>query len=169
MYGLAFAGVSRTAADAAAAVPAPAPAIRAAAAAPISVMAPAPAISVRRRARRLLDAFMALSLWPGRRPLRRLALRRDECGSGRATRWHTFSVADGRRVTGHFVGRLGQLQVLDDALDRAQAGAASLVVVSGEAGIGKTWFCREVAGRAGRRGFAVGWGACWARGGAPPP
>src|SRR4051795_9190003 len=111
---------------------------------------------------------MAFSLWWGGARYADSALGRDECGPGRATGWHTFPVADGRPGTGHFVGRTGQLQVLDDALDRAQAGVASLAVVSGEAGIGKTRFCREVAGRAGRRGFAVGWGACWADGGAPP-
>jgi tetratricopeptide (TPR) repeat protein len=67
-----------------------------------------------------------------------------------------------------FVGRTGQRQLLDDALTRARTGEGSLVVVTGEAGIGKTRFCREVAGHARRDGFAVGWGTCWSDGGAPP-
>ena len=80
---------------------------------------------------------MAYSLWQGGARCAVSALGRDERGPGRATRWHTIAVADGRPGTGHFVGRTGQIQVLDDALDRAQAGVASLVVVSGEAGIGQ--------------------------------
>lgn len=41
-------------------------------------------------------------------------------------------------------------------------------MVSGEAGIGKTRLCREVAARAEGRAFAVAWGSCWPDGGAPP-
>lgn len=42
------------------------------------------------------------------------------------------------------------------------------MVVSGEAGIGKSRLCAEVAARARRTGFTVVWGSCWLDGGAPP-
>ena len=71
-------------------------------------------------------------------------------------------------MTGHFVGRARELRLLDEALAAAKGGEGRLVVVAGEAGIGKTWLCREVAGRATQIGFAVAWGTCWPDAGAPP-
>ncbi|GAA4629893.1 hypothetical protein GCM10023196_053080 [Actinoallomurus vinaceus] len=50
----------------------------------------------------------------------------------------------------------------------ARGGEGRLVVVAGDAGIGKTRLCREIASRAEDAGFAVGWGTCWPEGGAPP-
>ena len=67
-----------------------------------------------------------------------------------------------------FTGREAELHVLADALVAARAGEGVVVVVTGEAGIGKTRFCREVAAHARSAGFAVGWGTCWPDGGAPP-
>ncbi len=58
--------------------------------------------------------------------------------------------------------------MLDQAITAARAGTGSVVLVSGEAGIGKTRFCREVAARARVGGFATAWGSCWPEGGAPP-
>jgi tetratricopeptide (TPR) repeat protein len=71
-------------------------------------------------------------------------------------------------VIARFVGRVRELRTIDDVLAAAAAGEAYVVAVSGEAGIGKTRLCREVASRAERNGFAVGWGTCWPDGGAPP-
>jgi len=71
-------------------------------------------------------------------------------------------------VIGSFVGRITELDAVDAALARARRGEGCLVLVGGEAGIGKTRFCREVAAHARRDGFAVGWGSCWPEGGAPP-
>ena len=59
---------------------------------------------------------------------------------------------------GPFVGRSGELRVLDSARSAAQAGEAAVVVVTGEAGIGKTRLCREASARAEEAGFAVAWG-----------
>ena len=42
------------------------------------------------------------------------------------------------------------------------------MLVAGEAGIGKTWLCREVARRAEQTGAIVAWGTCWPDAGAPP-
>src|SRR6266545_6406780 len=71
-------------------------------------------------------------------------------------------------VTGQFVGRARELRLLDEALAAAKGGEGRLVVVTGEAGIGKTWLCREVASRAVRSDVVVGWGTCWPDTGAPP-
>ncbi len=52
--------------------------------------------------------------------------------------------------------------------DTAATGRRGLVVVTGEAGIGKTWFAREAATRAAADGWAVAEGRCWPHAGAPP-
>jgi tetratricopeptide (TPR) repeat protein len=71
-------------------------------------------------------------------------------------------------VTGEFVGRARELALFDKALAAARGGEGRLVVVAGEAGIGKTRLCREVARRAEQAGALVAWGTCWPDAGAPP-
>ncbi|MGH4017856.1 MAG: AAA family ATPase, partial [Pseudonocardiaceae bacterium] len=66
-----------------------------------------------------------------------------------------------------FVGRDHELAVLAGIRARAVGGRRQLVVVSGEAGIGKTWFCGRATVAAERDGFDVVWGRCWPDGGAP--
>jgi tetratricopeptide (TPR) repeat protein len=65
------------------------------------------------------------------------------------------------------VGREGELAALRSALGRVRAGAGELVLVRGEAGIGKSTlveaFCDEIRGQ----GVAVLVGAGWDEGGAP--
>ena len=56
-----------------------------------------------------------------------------------------------------FVGRTRALSRLRDAVEEAAAGRARLVLVAGEAGIGKTTLVSEAAARS---GWAVGWGTC---------
>jgi predicted ATPase len=67
-----------------------------------------------------------------------------------------------------FVGREAELAVLTRAGARAMTGRSQVVVVSGEAGIGKTRLCAEAGERAERAGWRVVWGRCWPYGGAPP-
>jgi hypothetical protein len=67
-----------------------------------------------------------------------------------------------------FVGRDHELALLADLRGRALAGQGQLVVVTGEVGIGKTWFCDHVSATAGREGFTVVRGRCWPHGDAPP-
>ena len=50
---------------------------------------------------------------------------------------------------------------------RALSGRRQVAVVTGEAGIGKTWFCERVTADAERDGFDVVWGRCWPHAGAP--
>ncbi|MFE2975264.1 adenylate/guanylate cyclase domain-containing protein [Streptomyces sp. NPDC059258] len=67
-----------------------------------------------------------------------------------------------RRFDVPFVGRDTELRALDAALERAvRAGAAGLLRVTGEAGIGKTRLVREwLAGRSASGGLAYGAGRC---------
>jgi len=67
-----------------------------------------------------------------------------------------------------FVGRHAHLEEVEALLDRARQGSGCLVLVSGEAGIGKTRFAEEAAGLAERTGAAVAWGQCTEEEGAPP-
>jgi len=60
-----------------------------------------------------------------------------------------------------FVGREGELEALSRLLELAQAGASSIAMLVGEAGIGKTRTARELASEALRRGARVLWGRCF--------
>ena len=66
-----------------------------------------------------------------------------------------------------FVGRGRECLLLEDALRKAQAGRGRLVLISGEAGIGKSRLAREFVGRAEEQGALTLWGSCWEGGGAP--
>ena len=69
---------------------------------------------------------------------------------------------------GHvLVGRGREMEQLDAALTDALVGRGRLVIVTGEAGIGKTALARAFAQHAGERGAAPAWGTCWDGGGAP--
>lgn len=71
------------------------------------------------------------------------------------------------RDAGALVGRSGELDQLDAALSEAIDGRGSLVVVTGEPGIGKTALARAFVERAAARGASCAWGSCWDGGGAP--
>jgi tetratricopeptide (TPR) repeat protein len=66
-----------------------------------------------------------------------------------------------------FVGRTAELERLDAALERAGDGSGSIVLVSGEPGIGKSRLADEMAGRARSASVRILWGRCWEAGGAP--
>ena len=59
------------------------------------------------------------------------------------------------------VGRGDERQLLQEALDDARAGRGSLVLVSGEAGIGKSALVDDLKQIAGQQGFCVLWGGCY--------
>lgn len=65
------------------------------------------------------------------------------------------------------VGREREIRTLEERIGEARAGHGGLVVLSGEAGIGKTSLARAAAGLAEARGFRVAWGRCPDGGGAP--
>lgn len=65
------------------------------------------------------------------------------------------------------VGRRRELHHLREALSAATAGRGSVVVLTGEPGIGKTRLARQVADDAAERGVLALWGLCREAGAAP--
>ncbi|WP_426573855.1 BTAD domain-containing putative transcriptional regulator [Aquihabitans sp. McL0605] len=65
-----------------------------------------------------------------------------------------------RRTRSAFVGRTAERTVLDRAWEAAMAGERHLLVVSGEAGVGKTRLTQETARGLHARGAYVLWGRC---------
>lgn len=63
-----------------------------------------------------------------------------------------------------FIGRRAVLAQLEDALDRVAAGAGRLILLSGEAGIGKSRVLNELSALASRRSLSVWPGICYAGG-----
>jgi hypothetical protein len=76
-------------------------------------------------------------------------------------------VATPSQPTRPTVGRARELSELDDLLGRAAAGAGSVVMLTGEPGIGKTRLAATLAGRCADHGARAVWAACWDGGGAP--
>jgi hypothetical protein len=72
-----------------------------------------------------------------------------------------------RAVVGAFVGREVELGRLSTALKDALQGQGRLVLVAGEAGIGKTRIAEELAVKARSRGVRVLWGRCHEEEGTP--
>lgn len=66
-----------------------------------------------------------------------------------------------------FVGREAELRTIAAALDGARDGSGGLILLSGEAGIGKTRLAEAVSEYAHKRGLTVGWGRAWESAGAP--
>src|SRR5215831_3425233 len=69
--------------------------------------------------------------------------------------------ADGRLAWGHFIGRAEEMAALRAAIDAALGGQASLVMVAGEPGIGKTRLAEEAGTYARLRGAQVLVGRCY--------
>jgi len=61
----------------------------------------------------------------------------------------TGGVVPDRSSTQVFVGRSAELDIVERSIRDARNGLPSLVLVGGDAGIGKTTFVREAASRAG--------------------
>ena len=73
-------------------------------------------------------------------------------------------MADGRAA---LVGRERHLREMTMLLEGVIAGRGNLVVLSGEAGAGKTRLAEEAAALATAAGVAVAWATCWSSGAAP--
>lgn len=72
------------------------------------------------------------------------------------------------RLTRQFVGRAEALASLQKGFARALKGTGSLVMLSGEPGIGKTRCAEECAQAIEGQGGLVLWGRCYEQSGAPP-
>jgi hypothetical protein len=65
------------------------------------------------------------------------------------------------------VGRVGELDVIDQALRAADEGSGSIVVVEGESGIGKSRLAEEAVHRAEAAGWRTAWSTCMDEVGSP--
>src|SRR2546427_1807444 len=69
----------------------------------------------------------------------------DLKGFGKVPAWRLLQIVDGSELPLAFVGRSAELARLRDAFDRAKGGRATLALVTGEAGIGKSRLVEEFA------------------------
>jgi tetratricopeptide (TPR) repeat protein len=67
----------------------------------------------------------------------------------------------GTDLSTRFVGRERELRQVHHLIKEAAAGGSRLIAVTGEAGIGKTTFCRRLASRAEHDGWRVALTCCW--------
>ncbi len=74
---------------------------------------------------------------------------------------------DATASVGALAGRQDALAYVRRAVEEAIAGRGQLVLLTGEAGIGKTAMAAEAAAYAAGRGALVAWGSCWQGEGAP--
>ncbi|MER7505957.1 BTAD domain-containing putative transcriptional regulator [Nonomuraea pusilla] len=79
------------------------------------------------------------------------------------------SAAVSAAVVAHdgLIARQGQLRRVRERLADVQRGQGGVLLVTGEAGIGKTRFAQAAADEASARGFTVAWGRCAEHAGAP--
>ncbi len=66
------------------------------------------------------------------------------------------------------VGRQPELALIGHLIEAGVDGQGSLIVLLGEAGIGKTRLAETTTRLAREAGYRVGWGTCWSEAGAPP-
>ncbi len=85
-----------------------------------------------------------------------------------AVRWEQETALPALFERTPFVGREEERSVLRRLLDEAIRGEGSLMMIGGEAGIGKTRLAEEAAAEARQRGFLTLVGHCYEMEGAPP-
>ena len=85
----------------------------------------------------------------------------------RPRREATMSTMSGRSGAGDLVGRAPLLNRLGSLVGRARSGRRVTVLVTGEAGVGKTSLLRAVVATAAGEGARIGWGTCLDLAGAP--
>jgi DNA-binding SARP family transcriptional activator len=134
----------------------------------------ADALDACRRCTELLREELGIDPGPEIRDLERAVLDQDPRLQQRLPRPAlpppppTAPVAPARPAAGGtLVGRRAELAHLGAAADRVAAGRASVVVLEGEAGIGKTRLAEAAADLARERGWPVAWSRCADEAGAP--
>ncbi len=78
-----------------------------------------------------------------------------------------FSETPGVHPWSPLVGRNAEVALLEERLARTENGHGALVLLSGEAGLGKTRLVELLSERAGALGMPTHFGRCWEAGGAP--
>ncbi len=158
-------------------------------------LAPKPAqllhLLIRNRGRTVSREEILAALWPGIRVSEAAFnsvvrdLRRALSDRGRESKLVSTSRGRGLRFLGElapqpaamrllapptdpYVGREHFLGSLYDAFDAARAGAGRVVLVGGEAGVGKTRTAKQLAIHAHGLAASVHYGRCWRPGFAPP-
>ena len=107
---------------------------------------------------------------PDRRPQSAAAVREALAGLLPRVARPAEGVREGEGIEeagGVFVGRERETRALHEALEDAVAGRGRLVMLTGDAGMGKTRTADELAAHAGRRGAQILWGRCYEGEGAP--
>ena len=116
-------------------------------------------------ARELLAEELGIDPGPELARLHEQILRQDP-----ALDWHAPAAPDAQAPSASqrpHVGRELETQRLVDAWKRAQAGDGGLVLLAGEAGIGKSRLTAAIASHAAQHGGTVHWGRCFETEGAP--
>lgn len=70
-------------------------------------------------------------------------------------------MSDNGCVQSRLVNRRRELKLLSDAISVAAAGRGQVILITGEAGIGKSRLANEAAGLAQEHGWDISWGKCW--------
>jgi DNA-binding winged helix-turn-helix (wHTH) protein len=89
----------------------------------------------------------------------------SELESARRLKAHAAGIDD--MPSSPSAGRPAELELLQAEFERAQSGRGRIVVVSGDAGIGKTTLVEHFAQQLERRGVLVAWGRSWQATSAP--
>src|SRR5262245_49736060 len=71
------------------------------------------------------------------------------------------ALAESSIVCPVLIGRVAQLNALDRRLELARANQGQVVLIAGEAGVGKSRLLAEVQARAAQQGFALFQGRCF--------
>jgi DNA-binding SARP family transcriptional activator len=133
---------------------------------------PADALAALRRARRTFAAELGLDSGPGLAALERdiLASRTQalRAAVGRDAAPDRPAPVAGGEPDPLFVGRDAELDLLAGVAGEVRAGAARVVLVSGEAGVGKSSLLARLCRRLGSDGWLVAAGRCPEHDGAPP-
>ncbi|MFI9834987.1 BTAD domain-containing putative transcriptional regulator [Streptomyces sp. NPDC051913] len=126
------------------------------------------ALGALRRARRALDEELGVEPGASLVELEQALLHQRLDVLHRATRTGAAPEAPTTLAADRLLGREAELAALAAAADRARQGHAQVVLVSGEAGIGKSSLLETGISQLPQQGWLVGFGQCPETDGAPP-